>query len=69
MTDLTPNERAALFAALDKNQWNPEAIWRAARAYQAEQDGKVCDEIALSHARKHVGDAIICGRCGSEWRS
>ena len=51
MADLTPDERAALnwvlpapTGTLELTQREIGLVWRAARAYQAEQDAKVCDE-------------------------
>jgi hypothetical protein len=56
MKPLSPEARAALLAAIrpfhteanknDERLWRyDEAIWRAACAWQAEQDAKVCDDL------------------------
>ena len=69
MTDLTPDERRALQDAIDRHDGTAaeeciaEAIWRAARAYQAEQDALICDKFfedwpAMENDADACADAI-----------
>jgi hypothetical protein len=73
MADLTPDERAALLAAVNaayETNWADVepcdvAIWRAARAYQAEQDARVCERLAGANTGLRVPDFV----CGTEAES
>jgi len=68
MTDLTPDGRRALQDAIDRHDGTAaeeciaEAIWRAARAYQAEQDAETCDDLDSRWNER------ACGACAKAIR-
>ena len=69
MADLTPDERAAMDALIATSIVHGphptatyDAIWRAARAYQAEQDAETCDDLDSRWNER------ACGACAKAIR-